>query len=339
MYSPRPPAPIAAAMVADPTPTTAATRTPATIDGSASGSSTCRSNSRGVIPMAIPASRIEASMPRRPATVVLTIGRMPYRMSTTSAARAPTPPTSGTGSRNPNIARLGIVCTMLATAISGAASRGRFAANTPSGTPSATAAEVEAATSSTCCPSRLASSALCDNQNAIRRPIRDAYSRQRTQRVQRIQRSDPWNRGNRVQQLTDPGVCRCGKGGGPVGRDKAPLVNHPNAIGERERFAHVVRDDDHRLAQSILDAVKLTVQLGAGQRIERAERLVHQQDRRVDAKRPRDADPLTLSARQLVRPARREVLRRQTHELEQFVHPRSHAIGRPRFEPRHHCHV
>src|SRR6185436_18111756 len=40
MYSPRPPAPIAAAIVADPTPTTAATRTPATIDGSASGSST-----------------------------------------------------------------------------------------------------------------------------------------------------------------------------------------------------------------------------------------------------------------------------------------------------------
>ena len=56
MYSPRPPAPTAAAIVAVPTPMTAATRMPATIDGSASGSCTCRSNCRGVIPSAVPAS-------------------------------------------------------------------------------------------------------------------------------------------------------------------------------------------------------------------------------------------------------------------------------------------
>src|SRR5258705_14024953 len=62
MYSPRPPAPIAAAMVAEPTATTAATRTPATIDGSASGSSTWRNSSRDVIPMATPASRIDPSI-------------------------------------------------------------------------------------------------------------------------------------------------------------------------------------------------------------------------------------------------------------------------------------
>src|SRR5689334_1043403 len=64
MYSPRPPAPIAAAIVADPTPTTAATRTPATIDGSANGSSTCRSSCLVVIPIAMPASRTAGSMPR-----------------------------------------------------------------------------------------------------------------------------------------------------------------------------------------------------------------------------------------------------------------------------------
>ncbi len=77
MYSPSPPAPIAAAMVADPTPTTAATRTPATIDGNASGNSTCRSSSRGVMPIATPASRTDASMPRSPAIVVRTIGSTP----------------------------------------------------------------------------------------------------------------------------------------------------------------------------------------------------------------------------------------------------------------------
>ena len=53
MYSPRPPAPIAAAIVGVPTPMTVATRTPATIDGSASGNSTRNSSCRGVIPIAI----------------------------------------------------------------------------------------------------------------------------------------------------------------------------------------------------------------------------------------------------------------------------------------------
>ena len=131
MYCPRPPAPIAAAIVADPTPTTAATRTPATIDGSASGNSTCRSSSRGVMPIATPASRIDRSMPVMPTIVERTIGSSAYSTSTVSAARAPTPPMSGTGSRKPNIARLGIVWTMLAIATSGDASPGRRAANTP----------------------------------------------------------------------------------------------------------------------------------------------------------------------------------------------------------------
>jgi hypothetical protein len=44
MYSPSPPAPTAAAIVAVPTPMTAATRMPATIDGNASGNSTWRIN-------------------------------------------------------------------------------------------------------------------------------------------------------------------------------------------------------------------------------------------------------------------------------------------------------
>src|SRR4029453_15528933 len=56
MYSPRPPAPIAAAIVADPTPTTAATRMPATIEGIASGSSTWRSSSPRGMGIALHAS-------------------------------------------------------------------------------------------------------------------------------------------------------------------------------------------------------------------------------------------------------------------------------------------
>ena len=164
MYWPSPPAPIAAAIVADPTPTTAATRMPATMEGSASGSSTCRSSSRGVIPIATPASRIDLSMPVMPTIVDRTIGSSAYSTSTTNAARAPIPPINGTGNRKPNIARLGIVCAMLAIATSGEASRGRRAANTPSGTPIATAIVVEITTSSTCSARSVASSCRCASQ-------------------------------------------------------------------------------------------------------------------------------------------------------------------------------
>ena len=74
MYSPRPPAPIAAAIVAVPTPMTVATRMPAMIDGKASGSSTSHSSWRPVIPIATPASITARSIWRIPETVVRMIG-------------------------------------------------------------------------------------------------------------------------------------------------------------------------------------------------------------------------------------------------------------------------
>ena len=74
MYSPSPPAPIAAATVAVPTPITVATRIPDTICGNASGSSTIVKSCRGVMPIAVPASMIARSMVESPLTVERTIG-------------------------------------------------------------------------------------------------------------------------------------------------------------------------------------------------------------------------------------------------------------------------
>ena len=164
---------MAAAIVAEPTPTTAATRTPPAIDGNASGSSTRRSSSRGVIPIATPASRMEGSMLANPVIVVRTMGSSPYRISTTMAARAPIPPTRGTGSRNPNIARLGIVWTTFARPTIGALNRGRRAAKMPRGMPIATAASVDTVTSVMCWASSETNSARCDTQNASSLVIAD----------------------------------------------------------------------------------------------------------------------------------------------------------------------
>ena len=56
-----------------------------------------------------------------------------------------------------------------------------------------------------------------------------------------------------------------------------------------------------------LDAPELAVQLAARDRIERAERLVHQQDRRIGRERARHADALPLPAGQMLGPPRREL--------------------------------
>ncbi len=57
----------------------------------------------------------------------------------------------------------------------------------------------------------------------------------------------------------------------------------------------------------------------ARQRIERAERLVHQYDGRLRSQRPRHADPLALAAGKLVRKALAIACTIELHEIEQFV--------------------
>ena len=111
---------------------------------------------------------------------------------------------------------------------------------------------------------------------------------------------------------------------------------HQHAVGEhadprrqRQRFGHVVRDDDDRLADRRLDAPELAVQLAARDGIERAERLVHQQNRRIGRERARHADALALAARQLLRPPRGEVIGAEADERQQLLGRASRSAPRP----------
>ena len=114
-----------------------------------------------------------------------------------------------------------------------------------------------------------------------------------------------------------------------------PLVQDADAIGQRQRLGHVVRDEDDALRDARLNAPELLLQLASRDRIERTERLVHQQHRRIDRQRARDADALTLSARQLVGPPARIRLRREADQLEQLAHARRDALVWPPLQPRH----
>ena len=89
------------------------------------------------------------------------------------------------------------------------------------------------------------------------------------------------------------------------------------------------------MCTAVLDAAELLLQLPARDRVERAERLVHQQDGRIDGERARDAHALALAAGELVRPAVRIGGRIESDQIEEFAHPRLHAIVRPAFEPGH----
>src|SRR5947208_16432583 len=143
----------------------------------------------------------------------------------------------------------------------------------------------------------------------------------------------PWHDRERVEELPHERMGRGRDNLRTIDCDQPPLLEHADAVAERERFAHIVRDDDDALAYALLNPPKLGVQLGAGQRIERAERLVHEQHWRIDRQRTRDSDALTLATRQLVGPACREMPRAKPDQLQQLVAPTGSPARSPTLEP------
>ena len=83
--------------------------------------------------------------------------------------------------------------------------------------------------------------------------------------------------------------------------EQPALVHDADAVGERERFFLVVRDEDRRDAELALDLADRAAQFLADLGVERTERLVHQQHLRPVRERPRDRDALLLTARELRR--------------------------------------
>ena len=79
---------------------------------------------------------------------------------------------------------------------------------------------------------------------------------------------------------------------GPGGHDRNPVT-------EQERLVDIVGDEEHGLLVRAPDAGQLLLHDPAGLRIERAERLVHQQNRRIIGEDARDLQALAHAARKL----------------------------------------
>ncbi len=80
-----------------------------------------------------------------------------------------------------------------------------------------------------------------------------------------------------------------------------PLVHHDDAVGHRQRFLLVVRHQDRRHAQALLQRADLAAQPQPLERVERRQRLVEQQQPGRGRERARERDALLLPAGKLSR--------------------------------------
>ena len=199
-------------------------------------------------------------------------------MSATSAVRVPMPPMKGTGIRKPKSARLGI------------------------GLDDVGGAEDPAL------PGRPTRDARC---RAARRPRRES-----DRHAARAPGARPSRRGSRapcrsiLSRVEECAHCRVGRRRQRIGRagiEEAAVLEKRPAIGDAarpRRRSWVTKTAVLRSRRC--SARNSSLQLAARDRVERAERLVEQEERRVGGQRARDADALALSAGELVRiPARR----------------------------------
>ena len=108
--------------------------------------------------------------------------------------------------------------------------------------------------------------------------------------------------------------------------EHAAVLHHRHAVGERQRLFLVVGHVDGRDAELLLELADLGAHLHADLRVEVRERLVEQQDVRVEHERPRQRHALLLTARELSRVARLEA--REVDLAQPFVEPRRD-LGRP----------
>ena len=117
--------------------------------------------------------------------------------------------------------------------------------------------------------------------------------------------------------------------------DPRAHVEDRDPVAELHGLVEVVRDEHDRLAQLLLQAQQLVLQPLAGDGVDGAERLVHQQDRRVGRQGPGHPDPLLLPAGQLPRVPVAVLLGVEVDEVEQLVDARGDAVLLPAEQPRH----
>ncbi len=107
-------------------------------------------------------------------------------------------------------------------------------------------------------------------------------------------------------------------------------MKHGDPIGHRQRLGLVVRHVDDRHAEALVQAADLELHLLAQLLVERAERLVHQDQLRLEHQRARQRDALLLAARELRPAAGRRTLRAAPSSSARSTRGRMSAADMPR---------
>ncbi len=114
--------------------------------------------------------------------------------------------------------------------------------------------------------------------------------------------------------------------------------HHHDAVGEIDRFGDIMGDVDDRLARRPPHLGEQLLHVVAGERIERRERLVHQQHRRIVGERTRDRDALLHAAGQMMRKGLCEIFELDETKLFEARWPRARPSACPSFRGRRrHC--
>jgi hypothetical protein len=119
-----------------------------------------------------------------------------------------------------------------------------------------------------------------------------------------------------------------------AGGNDAASFEQEDTGSKKQGFAQIMRDEDNGFAEAPCEGAEFALKLGAGDRIESAEGLVHQQDWWISSKGASDAYALALASREFARPAPGVFARIETHKLEHFFDARSSAIRVPVFQGR-----
>ena len=98
-----------------------------------------------------------------------------------------------------------------------------------------------------------------------------------------------------------------------------PQIHHRDPAADVPDQAQVVRDEEIRQLQSLLQVHEQVDDLCLHGDVERRDGFVRDDERRVQRERPREADPLTLPAAELVR-VPRELRGVEADEVEELGH-------------------
>ena len=110
-------------------------------------------------------------------------------------------------------------------------------------------------------------------------------------------------------------------------------------VGHLHRFIDVMTDEHHRFLQPTVHLQELVLDHFTVDRIDRAERLVHQQHRRIGGECARHTDALLLSARELLRIALEKQRRIEVDRREQLAGALARFAEVPAQQFRHHTNV